>query len=101
MSVVQMSMLTVAGPLEQFDAVVRTCVIGRAFHPENAIHFMGQIKGLRPFDAANPYTNLLRRAEQVADEVGIPLEFSPFEGKPNDIDSFSSYFDSLEKKASK
>ena len=45
MSVVQMSMLTVAGPLEQFDAVVRTCVIGRAFHPENALHFMGQIRG--------------------------------------------------------
>ena len=37
MSVVPMKLLTIAGPLERFDDVVRACVIDQEFHPENAL----------------------------------------------------------------
>jgi len=67
LSVVPMKLLTVAGPLEQFDAVVTACVINQEFHPENALQFMREVGGLRPFDASNPYTALLRRAEDAVE----------------------------------
>lgn len=57
--------------------MVRECVINQEFHPENTLQTMKDVKGLRPFEMNNPYTALLRRAEQVADEAGIPLEYDP------------------------
>ena len=39
MSVVAMKLLTIAGPLEQFDEVVSSCVLDQEFHPEHAIRF--------------------------------------------------------------
>ena len=97
MSVVPMKLLTVAGPLEQFDAVVTACVINQEFHPENALQFMREVGGLRPFDASNPYTALLRRAEDAADQVGVALEFVPFEGAPDPAEA-ASYFDDLDRR---
>ena len=77
MSVIPMKLLTIAGPMDQFDTVVRECVINQEFHPENTLQTMKDVKGLRPFELNNPYTALLRRAEQVADEAGIPWSTSP------------------------
>ncbi|MEG2118724.1 MAG: V-type ATPase 116kDa subunit family protein, partial [Pseudoflavonifractor sp.] len=96
LSVIPMKLLTIAGPLTQFDAVVRSCVINQAFHPENALQFMRGAHGLRPFDLSNPYTALLRRAEQVADEIGIPLEYSTFAEDCGDPETLSAYFSALE-----
>ena len=79
LSVIPMKLLTIAGPLDQFDTVVRECVINQEFHPENTLQTMKDVKGLCPFELNNPYTALLRRAEQVADEAGIPLEYEPFD----------------------
>ena len=59
-----MKLLTIAGPLEQFEAVVRESIINQEFHPENALQLMEGVKGLRPFPLSNPYTALLRRAEE-------------------------------------
>ena len=50
MSVVPMKLLTIAGPLERFDDVVRACVIDQEFHPENALQLMRSVKGLRPLE---------------------------------------------------
>lgn len=30
-------------------------------------------------DYSNPYAALLRRAEEVADEAGVPLDYAPFD----------------------
>ena len=59
MSVVPMKLLTIAGPLERFDDVVRACVIDQEFHPENALQLMRSVKGLRPLELENPYSALL------------------------------------------
>ena len=65
MSVVPMKLLTVAGPLARFDDVMASCVIDQEFHPENALQLMKKVSGLRPLSFTNPYTPLLRRAEEV------------------------------------
>ena len=95
-----MKLLTIAGSLAQFDAVVRTCIINQEFHPESALQFMKDIKGLRPFDLSNPYTALLRRAEQAADKVGLTLAYSTFDEEAVDTDTLSAYFDDLEAQVS-
>ncbi|UQT50482.1 hypothetical protein M5E87_14350 [Flavonifractor plautii] len=77
MSVVPMKLLTIAGPLERFDDVVRACVIDQEFHPENALQLMRSVKGLRPLELENPYSALLHRSVEVADEAGIPLAYAP------------------------
>ena len=76
MSVVPMKLLTIAGPLERFDDVVRACVIDQEFHPENALQLMRSVKGLRPLELENPYSALLHRSVEVADEAGIPLAYA-------------------------
>lgn len=95
MSVVPMKLLTMAGPLERFDEVVRTCVIDQQFHPESTLQMMHGVKGLMALDYSNPYAALLRRAEEVADEAGVPLDYAPFDPSL-DSDGLSAYFDQLE-----
>ena len=56
LAVIPMKLLTIAGPIGQFDSVVRECVINQEFHPENTLQFMKGVRGLRPFDLTNPYT---------------------------------------------
>ena len=94
MSVVPMKLLTIAGPLERFDDVVRACVIDQEFHPENALQLMRSVKGLWPLELENPYSALLHRSVEVADEAGIPLAYAPFD-PASPLEDFASYFDSL------
>lgn len=94
MSVVPMKLLTIAGPLERFDDVVRACVIDQEFHPENALQLMRSVKGLRPLELENPYSALLHRSVEVADEAGIPLAYAPFD-PASPLEDFAYYFDSL------
>jgi V/A-type H+-transporting ATPase subunit I len=95
-SVIPMKLFTIAGPLTQFDAVVRSCIVNQEFHPESAMQFMKGVRGLRPFDPSNPYTALLHRAEQVADQVGIALEYSSFGDEERTPQAMGDYFDQLE-----
>ena len=99
MSVVPMKLLTIAGPLDRFDDVVRTCVIDQEFHPENALQLMRGVGGLRPLELENPYAALLRRSIEVADEAGIPLDYAPFDPTAS-LEEMAGYFDSLADQAS-
>ena len=95
MSVVSMKLLTLAGPLEEFDQVVSACVIGQPFHPEPALRLMGEGKGVVPMDGGNPYAPLLRRAEEVAGAAGVELAYAPFPDKlPRK--ELTAYFDRVE-----
>ena len=95
MSVVPMKLLTLAGPLERFDAVVRACVIDQQFHPENALQLMAGVEGLQPLDCTDPYAPLLRRTEELAARAGIPLDYAPF-GETLDPEETGRYLDGLE-----
>ena len=99
MSVVPMKLLTIAGPLERFDDVVRACVIDQEFHPEQAITLLKSVKGLRPLEPENPYRALLHRSVEVADEAGIPLVYAPFD-PDTQSEQLSAYFDGLSQRVS-
>lgn len=95
MSVVPMKLLTIAGPLEQFDDVVSACVLDQEFHPEYTLHMMEGVSNLRPFPLSNAYAPLLRRAQEVLGELGLQPAYAPFEGE-EDLEKLSGYFDRLE-----
>ena len=67
-----MKLLTVAGPLGRFDEVAAACVIDQEIHLEPALRLLEGIRGLRPLQGDNPYTGLLRRAEEAG--VNVELE---------------------------
>ncbi|WP_297209736.1 V-type ATP synthase subunit I [uncultured Flavonifractor sp.] len=97
MSVVPMKLLTLAGPLEQFDQVVSACVIDQQFHPENALRLMGGVRGVLPMESSNPYAALLRRAEEVVRQAGVELDYAPFPEKLSRKE-LADYFDGVESK---
>ena len=94
LSVVPMNLLTIAGPVDQFDAVVAACVINQEFHPESALGLLSGVEGLRPFPLTNPYASLLRRGEELAHRAGIELAYAQF---PQEIslDELGERFDKL------
>jgi V/A-type H+-transporting ATPase subunit I len=91
-----MRLVTIAGPLHEFDRVVRSCVINREFHPENAMNVLKSVKGLLPFDPFNPYAALLRRAHEISDKIGVPLEYAPFSEEGFSAEDCRLYLDSVE-----
>ena len=95
MSVVAMKLLTMAGPLDRFDAVVRECVIEQDFHPENTIELMHDVPGLRPLPQDNPWAPLLRRAEELAGQMGVELGYVPF-SPDREPQALGAYLDHLE-----
>ncbi|MCI8538844.1 MAG: ATPase V [Oscillospiraceae bacterium] len=95
MSVIPMRLVTLAGPLEQFDGVMRACVVDREFQPENALQLMQEIKDLRPMEMNNPYSVPLRKAEGLAETGGVKLEYVPFDGEGDHLEEAMAYLDGL------
>ena len=91
MSVVSMKLVTIAGPLAEFDAVVYSCIINQQFHPEPTTNIMKNIKFLYPFDQQNPYADMLKQAESLADRLGIRLDYRAFESQQDTPDAVLSY----------
>ncbi|MFB0920897.1 MAG: ATPase V, partial [Oscillospiraceae bacterium] len=70
MSVEAMTMVTLSGPEKMVDTAVQSLVVNREFHPENAIKILSGVKELVPFDAVNPYSDLLARSKEIAKTLG-------------------------------
>lgn len=98
MAVSPMKLVTIAGPLEDFDQTIRNCIINREFHPESAISVMRQVKGLLPFERKNPYAELLRQAQSVSDRTGIALDFREFPEDAYRAEDAAALFTRLEER---
>ncbi len=96
MSVVPMKLVTVAGPLQEFDSVISSCIINEQFHPESTTQIMKNVKFLFPFDQQNPYAELLRSAESLSEQLGLRLAYRNFEPLDCNRESSSRYFDDFE-----
>lgn len=97
-SVVPMKLVTIAGPLSDFDSVVYSCIINQQFHPEPAANIMKNVKLLHPFDQMNPYADMLRQAENLADKMSVPLDYRPFEKMDITPENSVQYFRTMDEK---
>jgi V/A-type H+-transporting ATPase subunit I len=92
-----MKLLTIAGPLEQFDRVAAACIVDQEIHLESALRLMQDVRGLRPMNGGNPYAAPLHRGEELASRLGLPL--SRVDGGQDwTADGLSAYFDALDGK---
>ena len=94
MSVQPMKFVTITGPVAVFDQVARTCVIDHQFHLEPAIQAVHHSKWLRPMDAANPMTALLRQADDLLARLGLEPAWRPFPEQV-DVEKAKAYLDGL------
>ncbi|HIT32702.1 MAG TPA: ATPase V [Candidatus Enterenecus stercoripullorum] len=95
MSVQPMKFITITGPVEAFDQVVRSCVINRQFHLEPAVQSARHNKWLRPMDTANPMTPLLRQADELICRLGLEPAYRPFPEQA-DTEETKTYLDGLD-----
>ena len=79
MSVVAMTMVTLSGPERMVNTAVQSLVADREFHPENAIKILLGVKELVPFDAVNPYSDLLTKSREIAKTLGLELDYRDFD----------------------
>ncbi len=98
MSVSRMKLATVVGPIRDFDAVVLDCVVGHEFHPESAVSVMRKLKGLSPFETANPYLDNLRRVERLMSLLGITPPRKEAAAAPFDAEKAEAAITELEKR---
>lgn len=94
MSVVPMKLITLTGPLAQFDGLMDACLTGLPFQPENTLSLLRDVAGLRPCDTANPYAAPLRRVEVQAERLGVALTPCPA-GAPPALDELTAWLDEL------
>jgi len=98
MSVVPMKLVTIAGPLGDFDSVVYSCIINHQFHPEPTTKVMKNVKFLYPFDQLNPYADMLRQTEALADQLGIALDYRAFESRRDTPDTVRDYLSKISRR---
>lgn len=97
MSVQSMKFVTITGPLDQFDQVVRACVIDRQFHPESVVQTTRESGRLHPLTAVNPVAPLLRQADGLAARLGLEPGYREFPADPSQ-EGAKAYLDELEAK---
>ena len=94
MSVQPMKFITVTGPIEQFDQVVRACIIDQQFHPESVLQSVHHNKKLRPLEGANPMASLLHQADELLSRLDLEPAFRPFPPE-EDVEQVRGYLQGL------
>ena len=95
MAVEAMKLLTIAAPLERFDDVDASYVVDQEIHLEPALQLIKDTEGLRPLAVNGPYSAPLRRAENLAGRLSIPLSKSE-DTTEWEVETAAAYFSDLE-----
>lgn len=98
MAVVGMKLVSIVGPLAEFDGVVSDCLVGKGFHPEDALSFTRALKGHSPFAYKNPYGDLLKQGLIVSELSGIAPDYHDFKGDQTTEEEISLYFLGIQKR---
>lgn len=94
MSVQAMKFVTITGPLPDFEAAVRQCVVDRPFHPESVLQVMHRSHHLRSLNMPNQVLPVLRQAEEVLERLGLAPEYRPF-AEGADLEEGKKFLDDL------
>lgn len=100
MAVVKMKLVSIAGPIKEFDHVVRDCITDHGFHIENTLSILPGIDGLFAFEQTNPYGDLLKKAVAVCERMGVEPDYRPFDQNSETHVEAMDYLTSLEKQYS-
>jgi len=95
MSVEAMTMVTISGPEKMVNTAVKSLVVNREFHPENAIKILQGAKELVPFDAVNPYADPLAKSLEIAKNLNIQPDYRDFSGQEHILRDAVTYLNSL------
>ena len=95
MAVEKLSMVTLSGPVDMIDTALRSCIINRDFHLENAIDAMEGVKRLSSFDMKNPYYGMLQMAYSLLEETGLEPHYVDFSGMDFTPESAENYLKKL------
>jgi hypothetical protein len=95
MAVAKMKLVNIVGPIDRFDDVVRSCIVGKEFNPESVMGFLPGVRGLMLFSDVNPSSALLNKAYMISEKLAITLRYHDFTYQTPDYDSISAYFDDL------
>lgn len=89
----KMTALTMSGPLERLDEAISRFVMGRAFHPEEAVPFLAGMRRLRPVSTEDLWSPLLPEADKLLSVMGLKPCEVPFE--EYDLSETEEYFASV------
>lgn len=76
MSVQKMKFVTLTGPVDRFDDVVRHCIIDQEFHPESVLQARRGGR-LQPLVSGNPAAALLRQADELLERLALEPKYCP------------------------
>lgn len=97
MSLETMTTVTISGPEKMLDTAIRTLIINRDFHPQNARKALMHLKVLKPFESINPYTEQLDKCGALLNKMGISRQYRDFSEIDFNSNTLSEYFDKLNK----
>ncbi len=69
-----MSMISIVGPIDDYDEAISKYVIGKNIHLENALHVLKSNKNLSPFDDKNPYHDVYTKLSALVETYNLPQD---------------------------
>lgn len=70
----KMELVSLVGPIGEFDRVIGQYLSGFNMHIENAMSLLDNVRGLYPYADDNPFAELMGRAEKLLAAGGLPME---------------------------
>ena len=71
MAVEKLELVSMIGPLAELDRIAEKYILGHDVHLENIFSVLDNPKGLYPFAAENPYTDIMRQMTEILSQVNI------------------------------
>lgn len=87
MSIEKLSLISIVGPVEQYDDAISDIVIGSDIHLENALNVLEGNKALKPFEDENPYIGNLEKLRNIIATHNLCEDFSNENTLSYNIDS--------------
>ena len=73
MSVEKMKLISVVGPIQEFDRVVSEHILNFDIHLENAVTLLNKTKGIYPFSEENEWNNYIAKTEEIFSAAGVEI----------------------------
>lgn len=94
MAIKKMNLVSIVGPIEEFDSIIRNHLVDKKIFLENALNVLDNARELRPYDSVNPYSEKYKRLISLAEN----FEFSEIDRISYGSEDAMSFLEKLEEK---